>query len=163
MSSHKTGRATLTNTCIAQTAMLPRLAHFMMYVADLEESIAFYERALHFAVAERHRYDGHNLAYLRSAGSDVEIELIQPDVPRFNLPESGAAWHVGFVVDNLDEEFARFAAMGVRLDPVEDYVANGVMQTRYFYAYDLDGHQIEILEARGRYRRGATGAEPATE
>jgi hypothetical protein len=43
--------------------------------------------------------------------------------------------------------------MGVRLDPIDDYVANGVVQTRFFYLYDPDGNQIEFLEARGRYAR----------
>lgn len=160
MPPNNKGQRLLTDVHAGQAP--PRLAHFMMYVRDLEESIAFYEEALRCAVTERHRYDGHNLAYLRGAGSGVEIELIQPDVPEPDSAGSGATWHLGFVVDNLDQEFARFAAMGVRLDPVEDYVANGVLQTRYFYAYDLDGHQIEILEARGRYARAATSGGVST-
>jgi catechol 2,3-dioxygenase-like lactoylglutathione lyase family enzyme len=155
MSPDKTTHSSLTDPGVAQPPPL-RLAHFMMYVANLEESIAFYEAVLRFAVTARHRYEGHALAYLRSPGSDVELELIQPDIPNSDLTESPATWHLGFVVDDLAREFARFAAIGVRLDPIEDYVANGVLQTRYFYAYDLDGHQIEILEGRGRYARAGT-------
>jgi catechol 2,3-dioxygenase-like lactoylglutathione lyase family enzyme len=128
----------------------------MMYVSDLEQSIRFYERALHFVVAARHRYDGHSLAYLRSAGSAVEIELIQSDLPHPDRLPSSPAWHLGFVVAVLGDEFARIASLGVRIDPIEDYVANDVLQTRYFYFYDPDGHQIEILEARGRYAPSAT-------
>ena len=34
---------------------------------------------------------------------------------------------------------------------VTDYVANGRLQTRFFYLYDPEGNEIEILEAMGRY------------
>ncbi len=129
----------------------PRLTHCMMHVADLERAITFYEQALHFVIVDRHRYEGHDLAYLRSAASSVEIELIQPSGKPPEFTGSSAPWHLGFAIENLEAEFARLSRLGVRLDPIEPYVANGVLQTRYFYLYDPDGHQIEFLEAQGRY------------
>lgn len=129
----------------------PRLIHCMMHVTDLERAIAFYGQVLHFAIVDRHRYDGHDLAYLRSAASSVEIELIQPGGKPPELSDSNASWHLGFAIENLEAEFARLSRLGVRLDPIESYVANGILQTRYFYLYDPDGHQIEFLESRGRY------------
>lgn len=129
----------------------PRLAHCMMHVGDLERAIAFYEHVLHFVVADRHRYEGHDLAYLRSPASAIEIELVKPDAKQAGPAEPDTSWHIGFTVENLEAEFDRLAGLGVRVDPIEPYFANGVLQTRYFYLYDPDGHQIEFLEARGRY------------
>lgn len=130
---------------------LPRLIHCMMHVTDLERAIAFYGQVLHFTIVDRHRYDGHNLAYLRGEASNIEIELIQPDGKPPEPSESNASWHLGFAIENLEVEYARLSGLGVRLEPIESYVANGILQTRYFYLYDPDGHQIEFLEARGRY------------
>lgn len=141
----------------------PRLAHCMFHVRDLEQSIRFYQRALDFAVADRHRYEGHSLAYLNSPGSGIEIELVQPDLPPPDQAAAHANSHLGFVVENLEQEFSRITALGARIEPIEDYVANGVLQTRFFYFYDPDGHQIEILEARGRYAPAAgTSGSAAT-
>lgn len=127
------------------------LVHCMMTVGDLERAIAFYDRVLGFRVADRHRYEGHSLAYLRSAASEIEIELVQPDIGLFLVRKRDESWHLGFTVTDLEAEFARLSALDVSLDPIESYVANGTFQTRYFYLYDPDGHQIEFLEARGRY------------
>lgn len=135
----------------------PRLVHCMMHVGDLERAIAFYEQVLHFAVVDRHRYEGHDLAYLRSPASIIEIELVKPDAKQAEPAEPDASWHIGFTVENLEAEFDRLTGLGVRLDPIEPYIANGVLQTRYFYLYDPDGHQIEFLEARGRYATPVPG------
>ena len=70
----------------------PRLVHCMMHVGDLERAIAFYERALHFAVADRHRYEGHDLAYLRSPASAIEIELVKPDARQAGSAEPDTSW-----------------------------------------------------------------------
>jgi catechol 2,3-dioxygenase-like lactoylglutathione lyase family enzyme len=136
----------------------PRLVHCMMQVSDLERAIAFYGEVLHFSVVDRHRYEGHDLAYLRSATSEIEIELVKPDASQATSGARDESWHLGFTVVDLEAEFARLSALGVRLDPIAPYVANGVLQTRYFYLYDPDGHQIEFLEARGRYVTGPAGA-----
>jgi hypothetical protein len=33
-------------------------------------------------------------------------------------------------------------------------MANGRLQTRFFYLYDPEGNEIEILQAMGRYSEG---------
>lgn len=135
-----------------------RLVHCMMIVSDLERAIAFYGKVLQFTVVDRHRYEGHDLAYLRSPTAAIEIELVKPDVAPAAIGKKDESWHLGFTVADLEAEFARLAALGTPLDPLEPYVANGKFQTRYFYLYDPDGHQIEFLEARGRYAPASSGA-----
>lgn len=123
----------------------------MIHVRDLQAAVDFYTSALAAEVVDRHSYDGARLVYLRWPDTAFELELVCPDVwPFAATPEPGRS-HLAFTVDDLDREHARIAALGVTLDPVSPYRANGVHQTRYFYFCDPEGNQIELLEAYGRY------------
>jgi lactoylglutathione lyase len=125
--------------------------HHMVHVRNLPRAVGFYERALKLVVADHHRYEGASLVYLRVPGALFEIELISPDRwPYADQPEAGRV-HIAFTVADLDAEHARLAGLGVKVDPIADYVANGARQTRFFYFGDPEGNQIEFLEPRGRY------------
>ena len=126
-------------------------AHHMIHVRDFAGAIDFYTSALCAVVADRHAYDGTRLAYLRWPDSAFELELVCPDTwPFADGPEPGRT-HIAFTVDDLDREHARLSALGLSPDPVSDYRANDIHQTRYFYLCDPEGNQIELLEAQGRY------------
>jgi lactoylglutathione lyase len=127
--------------------------HCMIMVSDLERSAGFYEAVFGCRVVDRHRYPGHELVYMRDAEGGFEIELIEAEKPEASPRVETPLWHLAFGLDDLDAEYRRLQGMGVRLDPISDYVANGAFQTRFFYLYDPDGNQIEFLEARGRYAR----------
>lgn len=134
-----------------------RLAHAMVQVQALDEAIAFYQRVLGLGLAERHSYDGAELVYLRGGGG-AELELLSERPWRFAArPETGRS-HVAFTVEDIDAEHARLRALGVACGAVSDYIANGRLQTRFFYLYDPEGNEIEILEATGRY--GQLGEQP---
>jgi lactoylglutathione lyase len=125
--------------------------HYMIHVRNLEDAISFYEKALKLTVADRHRYDGATLVYMRGSGSSFELELIAPEAwPYGNAPEPGRT-HIGFTVDDLEAERARLAGLGIATDGITDYAANGAHQTRYFYFTDPEGNQIEFLEPHGRF------------
>jgi lactoylglutathione lyase len=125
--------------------------HYMIHVRNVAEAISFYERALGFVVTDRHRYEGITLVYMRGSGSAFELELLSPDTWNYaQRPEPGRT-HIAFTVDDLDAEHTRLARLAITADPVNDYVANGAHQTRYFYFYDPEGNQIEFLEPHGRY------------
>ena len=131
--------------------MTLRLAHAMIQVRDLEGAIAFYQRVLGLSLAERHDYDGASLAYLRAADGGAELELLCERPWRFaDRPETGRS-HIAFTVADAAAENARIRSLGVDCGDVGDYVANGIRQTRFFYLYDPEGNEIEILEAMGRY------------
>ena len=128
-----------------------RLAHAMIQVCDIEGAIAFYQRVLGLSLAERHDYDGASLAYLRAADGGAELELLCERPWRFaDRPETGRS-HIAFTVADAAAENARIRSLGVPCGDVGDYVANGIRQTRFFYLYDPEGNEIEILEAMGRY------------
>jgi lactoylglutathione lyase len=126
-------------------------AHYMIQVQKLEDAIFFYERALGFTVADRHRYPGATLVYMRGPNSAFELELLSPDTWDYaQMPEPGRT-HIAFTVEDLDAQHARLTGLAITADPVSDYAANGIHQTRYFYFYDPEGNQIEFLEPYGRY------------
>ena len=127
--------------------------HCMIMVSDLKRSSSFYEAVLGYRVVDRHRYPGTELVYMRAPENGFEIELIEAEAREASPQVETPLWHLAFGTDNLDREYSRLQSMGVRLDPISDYVANGTFQTRFFYLYDPDGNQIEFLEAYGRYAR----------
>ncbi len=131
--------------------MTLRLAHAMIQVRDLGGAIAFYEDALGLHVADRHRYEGAELAYLRAPGGGAELELLCETPWRFAGPAEQGRCHVAFTVSSVDAEHARLTALGIPCGEVSAYEANGRLQTRFFYLYDPEGNEIEILEAMGRY------------
>jgi len=131
--------------------MTLRFAHAMIQVRDLEAAIAFYQRALGLQIAERHSYEGASLAYLRAGGTGVELELLSEEPWRFAGPPEKGRCHVAFTVEGIDAVHARITALGIPCGEVTAYEAHGRLQTRFFYLYDPEGNEIEILEAMGRY------------
>lgn len=132
--------------------MTLRLTHVMIHVRDLDRAIGFYTRVFGLDVVDRHVYDGASLAYLRGPGDSFEIELLCETGRRFAAaPEKGRS-HIAFSCVDVAAERQRIEALGTSCGPVRPYAANGRIQTRYFYLYDPDGNEIEILESMGRYR-----------
>lgn len=128
-----------------------RFAHAMIHVRDLAGAVDFYEKALGLKVVDRHRYDGATLVYMRGVHPGFELELLAPLAwPYSARPEPGRT-HIAFTVDDLDCEYARLKALAIPAEPVNNYTANGIHQTRYFYFTDPEGNQIEFLEPAGRY------------
>ena len=133
---------------------VPRLVHCMIYVRDLERTVAFYESLAGLRVVDRHRYPGNSLAFMQGAESDFELELIQPDSWEFGQPES-PRWHLAFGVEDLEAEHWRLLSLGFHPEPIEDFSPGGRFMSNWFYVYDPDGYQIEFLEQRGRFARPA--------
>jgi lactoylglutathione lyase len=133
----------------------------MLHVRDLDRAVAFYTGVLGLALADRHAYEGARLVYLSVPGSGFEIELVSPDPwPFGDAPEPGRT-HVAFTVEDLEAQHRRLSSLGVAVDPIAEYRANGEFQTRYFYFADPEGNQIEFLEPTGRYALGGRcDAEP---
>ena len=75
--------------------------HMMIRVFDEARSVAFYQAALGFEIADRYAFDDFTLVYLRSPDSPFEIELTI-NHGRMTPYEIGAGYgHVAVVVDNL--------------------------------------------------------------
>lgn len=118
------------------------LDHLVLTVADVEATVAFYER-----IGMRlERFDGNRLAlrfgqqriHLHAAGAEIE--------PHAQRPQPGSA-DLCFLLDGrLDdvERELREASVAIELGPVDRSGAVGSM--RSLYLRDPDGNLVELSE-----------------
>jgi catechol-2,3-dioxygenase len=119
-----------------------RLNHAVLFVADLERSIAFYEQA--FGMTVMAREPGANAAFLRlpRSGNHHDLGLfgvgVQPPRPRGSL----GLYHLAWQVDTIEElEVARSTL--VSLDAYTAESSHGA--TKSIYGKDPDGNEFEVM------------------
>ena len=119
-----------------------RLNHAVLFVADLERSIAFYERALGMTVMAREPRA--NAAFLRLpiSGNHHDLGLFgvgaQPARPRGAL----GLYHLAWQVDTLDD-LAQARATLAELGALSGESSHGA--TKSVYAADPDGNEFEVM------------------
>ena len=128
-----------------------RLNHAVLFVRDLERSVAFYREAFGFEEVAR---AGGRMAFLRAAGSDNHHDLgllaVGPAAPS---PEPGSvglyhlAWEVGSISDlaTARDTLVRLGALGGQSD-------HGA--TKSLYGRDPDGNEFEVMWMVPRDRWG---------
>jgi catechol-2,3-dioxygenase len=119
-----------------------RLNHAVLYVADLERSIGFYQQAFDMQVAAREPRA--NAAFLRlpRSGNHHDLGLFgvgaQPARPRGGL----GLYHLAWQVDTIEElEQARHTLAD--LDAYTGESSHGA--TKSVYAHDPDGNEFEVM------------------
>ena len=119
-----------------------RLNHAVLFVADLESSLAFYQKAFGMEVVAREPRA--NAAFLRlpRSGNHHDLGLFgvgaQPPRPRGSL----GLYHLAWQVDTIDElEEARFTLAD--LDALTGESSHGA--TKSVYARDPDGNEFEVM------------------
>ena len=119
-----------------------RLNHAVLFVADLERSLGFYQRAFGMVVVAREPRA--NAAFLRlpRSGNHHDLGLFgvgaQPPRPR----GSHGLYHLAWQVDTIDElEEARLTL--VELDALTGESSHGA--TKSVYAQDPDGNEFEVM------------------
>lgn len=135
-----------------------RLNHAVLYVSDLDRSVAFYRRA--FGFEEIVREAGGMMAFLRAQGGgnhhDLALMAMGPGAPRPPRGSTGLyhlAWEVGTI-----EELAEAAATLTELNALTGMSDHGA--TKSLYGADPDGIEFEVVwlvprEAWGEYDRRA--------
>ncbi|MFI7043519.1 VOC family protein [Streptosporangium sandarakinum] len=119
-----------------------RLNHAVLYVRDVERSVAFYREALGFEVVMGMR----SAAFLQAAGSanDHDLGLFEVGAQAAPSPAGRSAvglYHLAWEVDTL-EELERIAA---RLTEMGALVgASDHSTTKALYAKDPDGLEFEV-------------------
>lgn len=119
-----------------------RLNHAVLYVRDVERSVAFYAEALGFRVAMA--VPGH--AFLQASGSsnDHDLGLFQVGA---DAGPSGAGrtsvglYHLAWEVDTLDE-LDRIQGRLLELDALVGSTDHST--TKALYAHDPDGIEFEV-------------------
>ena len=134
-----------------------RLNHAVLFVSDLERSVAFYEQAFGMTVMAREpRADA---AFLRLPGSGNHHDLglfgvgAQPPRPRGSIGLYHLAWQVD-TIDELEEARKTLA----ELDAFTGESSHGA--TKSVYGIDPDGNEFEVMwmlprEDWGEYENAA--------
>ncbi|UVK56865.1 VOC family protein [Mesorhizobium sp. AR02] len=125
--------------------MIVALDHFVLTVASLEATCAFYQRVLGF---ERIDTPGRPTA-LAFGNQKINVhEVNRTFEPKANSPTPGSGDFCLVTDRPLGEISTRLAANGVviELGPVERVGARGLMMSVYFR--DPDGNLVEVSEYR---------------
>jgi catechol-2,3-dioxygenase len=119
-----------------------RLNHAVLFVADLDRSLDFYQQAFGMVVVAREPRA--NAAFLRlpRSGNHHDLGLFgvgaQPPRPRGSL----GLYHLAWQVDTIDElEEARLTL--AELDALTGESSHGA--TKSVYAQDPDGNEFEVM------------------
>jgi catechol-2,3-dioxygenase len=138
-------------------ANIRRLNHAVLYVSDLDRSVAFYEKAFGFEQIARM---GYQMAFLRAAGGDnhhdlglMSVGAGAPKPPRGATGLYHLAWELGTI-----EELAEMAARLAELDALGGMSDHGA--TKSLYGVDPDGIEFEVMwmvprEQWGEFERDA--------
>jgi lactoylglutathione lyase len=131
---------------------MAKAAHSMIRVLNEERSVDFYSKAFGMEVADRFPFDGFTLVYLSNSGSDFEVELtINHD--RAEPYDLGNGYgHLAVVVSDLGAEHQRFETLGLKPNPIKEFMRDGALLAKFFFVQDPDGYKIEVIQRHGRYR-----------
>ncbi|WP_328531061.1 VOC family protein [Nocardioides sp. NBC_00368] len=119
-----------------------RLNHAVLFVADLERSIAFYEAAFGMTVMAREPRADAAFLRLRRSGNHHDLGLFgvgaQPPRPRGSI----GLYHLAWQVDTIDElEQARMTL--AELGAFTGESSHGA--TKSVYGADPDGNEFEVM------------------
>jgi catechol-2,3-dioxygenase len=119
-----------------------RLNHAVLYVRDLDRSLAFYRNAFGFEEIAR---EGGMMAFLRAAGSENHHDLAlmsvgsnAPQPPRGSVGLYHLAWEVPAI-----EDLAQALATLSELDALSGMSDHGA--TKSLYGQDPDGIEFEVM------------------
>jgi catechol-2,3-dioxygenase len=119
-----------------------RLNHAVLYVRDVDRSLAFYQDLLGFEVITKLR----GAAFLRAPGStndhDLGLFQIGPDAASSGAGRTSVGlYHLAWEVDTLDE-LSRFAEALTEAGALVGASDHGT--TKALYAHDPDGLEFEM-------------------
>ena len=140
---------------------LSRLNHAVLYVRDIERSVAFYQAVFGMDVISREA--GGRMAFLRASGGtnhhDLGLFEVGKDAP---MPPPGATglYHLAWEVPEL-QDLATARTTLAELGALAGQSDHGA--TKSLYARDPDGNEFEVMwmvprEQWGEYDRRAITA-----
>ena len=139
------------------TIAVSRLNHAVLYVSDLDRSVAFYERAFGFEEVAR---EGGMMAFLRASGGANHHDLGLMEVgANAERPGNRAVglYHLAWEVPTI-EDLAAAAAVLAEYDALTGMSDHGA--TKSLYGRDPDGIEFEVMwmvprEQWGEYEKRA--------
>jgi catechol 2,3-dioxygenase-like lactoylglutathione lyase family enzyme len=138
-------------------ALSPRFNHVMLYVSDLDASIAFYTRAFEVEIANRIESltvvtpDGTEterpvrMAFLKFPGQEFVLELSEQ---RIEAGEAGGLYqHLGVDVTDIEAAAERAQTAGARdFSGIRTVRASGGIEARNAFFLGPDGELLELMQ-----------------
>jgi lactoylglutathione lyase len=123
---------------------MPKFLHTRIRVADMERSIAFYEK-LGFACARRTDKSpaGNQLAFLELEGNEHFLELCHSPEYRVAVPED--LMHTAIGYPDLIAKCAELEAAGIAIWP-DGWREKFLGDKKMAFVTDPDGYEVELLE-----------------
>ena len=126
--------------CRKRFYMKFKMVHENYNVANLETSMAFYEKALGLKEGRRIEGDGFTIVYLRNEESTFELELTQLDEHPQAYDLGECEFHLAFVTDDFEAAHKLHEEMGCICF---ENPAMGI-----YFITDPDGYWLDIIPAR---------------
>ncbi|MBM3316002.1 methylmalonyl-CoA epimerase [candidate division WOR-3 bacterium] len=134
--------------------MIKGLSHVAVAVPNVDEAARFYEGQLGLRLSGRETVPGRRVTVGFIEVGNTRIELVQPDSPdspiaKFLAQRGPGLQHICFEVDDVDAEFARLKAAGVRM--TDDAPKPGAHGTRVTFVHpsSTGGVLIELSQPPG--------------
>lgn len=125
---------------------MPRLGYLILYVSDLDASVAFYRDVLGL----EHRFTDAGYAEFATGGARFALyERRRAAWLTAHEPRPGPAGEAVFLVDDVDAEARRLAELGV---PVLSGPADRPWGHRTLHLADPDGFVVELAQRIPRRR-----------
>ena len=123
---------------------IQKLLHTRMRVNDIERTVKFYREALGLEVSRRHTSPrGAQLVFIRTPGSEEEIELCQMPAGSPPVQVQPDLMHLAFQVDDL----AAFAAAAARKGyPLSDGPTRTSSGSLIAFIDAPEGYEIELIQ-----------------
>ncbi len=114
-----------------------KMMHNNLNVANLEKSLAFYEKALGLREVRRNEGEGFTLVFVANefSGHQLELTCLKDHPQPYNLGENEI--HLAFATDDFEAALAHHKAMDC---VVYENTAMGI-----YFIVDPDGYWLEIL------------------
>jgi lactoylglutathione lyase len=121
-----------------------KLLHTRMRVNDLERTVKFYKEALGLVEARRHTSPrGAQLVFLRTPGSEEEIELCQMPAGAEPVKVQPDLMHLAFQVDDLEKFAVEAKAKGYALSDGPTPTGSGSVIA---FIDAPEGYEVELIQ-----------------
>ena len=123
-----------------------KLLHTRMRLNDVERSVRFYTEALGLTVARRHTSPrGAQLVFLKTPGSDEEIELCQMPAGAEPVKVQPDLVHLAFEVEDLEAFAAELARKGFPLSDGPTKTGSGSLIA---FIDAPEGYEVELIQSK---------------
>ncbi|MFC7157641.1 VOC family protein [Halomarina halobia] len=120
------------------------LDHVMIRVADLEESLGWYQKHFDYEEQDRYEGDGFTIVYLGPREMHEGSAMLEITHNEGEDPELGDAW--GHIAVRVPEGELEAVYKQLMEEGVEDYRDPESCGGRYAFIKDPDGHEIELVQ-----------------